>query len=323
MTIPYRKSNTENKTQKYNTQKTKHRKPNTENQHTENQTHTTMSKSQYDTDVCTFNPQGRLYQIGTNSIHFFLSIEYAIEAVKQGAASIGLVSSTAVVLVSLKRVSSELASYQEKIFTVAPHMGVAVAGLIADARVLTKFMHAEALHHSFVYGSNVQVGRIVQMVADKKQIMTQKNTKRPYGVGLLVAGVDKTGPKLFETDPAGNFWEWKAQAIGARAQTAKTYLEKHIESFDSLGVEELIVQALNALKGTSQAGEFNEKSVSIGYASIGKDFVLAGIDDVKRFLQNVDVEIVAEEKKEEIIAADNADPDLAVAEEAAIAMDQS
>lgn len=62
------------------------------------------------------------------------------------------------------------------------------------------------------------VGRLVRQVADKHQVCTQRSWKRPYGVGLLVGGYDKTGPHLYNTCPSGNYYEYKAMAIGARSQ---------------------------------------------------------------------------------------------------------
>jgi hypothetical protein len=55
------------------------------------------STDQYDTDVTTWSPQGRLFQV-----------EYAMEAVKQGSACVGLVSKTHAVVVGLKRCVAEL-----------------------------------------------------------------------------------------------------------------------------------------------------------------------------------------------------------------------
>ena len=60
---------------------------------------------------------------------------------------------------------------------------------------------------------------------------TQEYGRRPYGVGFLVIGQDQTGPHLFEFSPSGNSYEYFAMSIGARSQSAKTYLEKHFESF--------------------------------------------------------------------------------------------
>ena len=50
------------------------------------------------------------------------------------------------------------------------------------------------------------------------QVCTQRSWKRPYGVGLLVAGFDKAGAKLFYCCPSGSYYDYKAMAIGARSQ---------------------------------------------------------------------------------------------------------
>ena len=116
---------------------------------------TTMFRNQYDNDITTWSPQGRLYQI-----------EYAMEAVKQGSACVGLKSKTHAVICTLKRSSSELASHQQKIFNIDEHIGIAIAGLTSDARVLSAFMRTECMNHKFVYGTPMQVGRLVLRVAD-------------------------------------------------------------------------------------------------------------------------------------------------------------
>ena len=89
-----------------------------------------------------------------------------MEAVKQGAACVGLRSSTHAVLATLKRSASALASYQRKIFRVDDHMGIAIAGLNADGRVLCRFMRSECLSHKFVFESPLPVGRLVAEVGE-------------------------------------------------------------------------------------------------------------------------------------------------------------
>jgi len=203
-----------------------------------------------------------------------------MEAVKQGAAVVGLRSKEWVVIASLKRAPSDLASFQKKIFKIDNHMGVASSGLISDARVLCQYMRTECLNHKFVYETPMQTGRLVAQLSDKAQVYTQKAEKRPYGVGLLVAGFDKTGAHLFQTSPAGVYYEYKAQAMGARSQSAKTYLEKHFETFEKCSRDELIRHALIALKGASQ-GPLTSKNVAVGFVSKSTPFTIWEDDDIK------------------------------------------
>jgi 20S proteasome alpha/beta subunit len=70
----------------------------------------------------------------------------------------------------------------------------------------------------FVYEAPLPTTRLVRDVADRAQVGTQRSGRRPYGVGLLVAGVDKGGVKLFYNCPSGNYYDYKAMAIGGRSQ---------------------------------------------------------------------------------------------------------
>lgn len=165
-------------------------------------------------------------------------------------------------------------------------MGIGISGLIADARVLAHHMRGECLNHKYVFDSNMPIQRLVTQVSDKAQVFTQTNNKRPYGVGLLVVGVDKTGPHLFQTQPSGNFGEYHAMAIGARAQSAKTYLENNFDTFDDLKLEELIKHALTALKSTSQE-KLTARGISLGYVGTNTPFTLLDDDDISPYLDEV------------------------------------
>ncbi|KAJ3029129.1 UNVERIFIED_CONTAM: hypothetical protein HDU68_000084, partial [Siphonaria sp. JEL0065] len=213
----------------------------------------------YDSDISTWSPQGRLHQI-----------EYAMEAVKQGSAAVGLRSNTHSVLVALNRQSGDLASFQKKLIRIDNHMGIAIAGLTSDARVLSTFMRGEAMKSSFVFGRPLPVQRIAAALGDKAQVNTQRYGRRPYGVGLLIAGVDESGPHLYEVSPSGNYFDYYAISIGARSQSAKTYLERHFESFAAAPLDDLIVHGLRALRDTLQQDkELSASNCSVGY--VGKD----------------------------------------------------
>lgn len=150
-------------------------------------------------------------------------------------------------------------------------MGVAIAGLASDGRVLSNFMKQQCLGSKLSYGRPIPVERIVNMIGDRAQTNTQHYGKRPYGVGLLIAGVDDTGPHLFEFSPSGLTNEMLACAIGARSQMARTYLERHLEKFADCSKEELIKHGLMALKESLA----QDKELSVDNTSLS----VIGIED--------------------------------------------
>lgn len=147
-------------------------------------------------------------------------------------------------------------------------MGMGISGVISDARILCRYMRDECINHRYAFESGMDTGRLVVQVADKAQRFTQREIKRPYGVGLLVIGYDKTGPHVYETSPSGNYFEWIGQALGARSQAARTYLEGSFEEFKGLSAEELIQHGLLALAACSEE-PLEAKAVEV--ALVGKD----------------------------------------------------
>ncbi|CZR60170.1 probable PROTEASOME COMPONENT C2 [Phialocephala subalpina] len=222
---------------------------------------------------------------------------YASEAVKQGSVVVGIVSKTHAVLVALKRNAEELSSYQKKVIAIDEHLGLALAGLASDARVLSNFMKQQSLSSRLTYGRAIPLERLVSSIGDRAQTNTQHYGKRPYGVGLLVAGVDETGPHLFEFQPSGMTQEMVACAIGARSQMARTYLERNLEKFADCGREELVKHGLRALKESlAQDKELTVENCSVGVVGVraeGKTaieaFKLYDGQEVKQW-----VELVAE-----------------------------
>ncbi|CAF4155435.1 unnamed protein product, partial [Rotaria sordida] len=198
-----------------------------------------MFRNQYDHDVSIWSPQGRLYQI-----------EYAMEAVKQGAATVAVKSNTHVVLCALKRAPSELSAHQKKIMFIDDHIGVSIAGLASDARILCRFMRTECINHQYGFDKPMPVTRLMNNVSNKCQIPTQRYGRRPFGVGFLMAGYDEKGSHLYQSCPSANYYSCKSMAIGARSQSARTYLEKNLDKFPDSNQDELIKHCMRALRDT-------------------------------------------------------------------------
>ncbi|KAM0972858.1 hypothetical protein ACFX13_016522 [Malus domestica] len=237
-----------------------------------------MFRNQYDTDVTTWSPAGRLFQV-----------EYAMEAVKQGSAAIGLRSKTHVVLACVNKANSELSSHQKKIFKVDDHIGVAIAGLTADGRVLSRYMRSEAINYNYTYESPLPVGRLVVQLADKAQVCTQRSWKRPYGVGLLVGGLDESGAHLYYNCPSGNYFEYQAFAIGSRSQAAKTYLERRFENFTGSTREDLIKDALIATRETLQGEKLRSSICTIAVVGVGEPFHILDQDTVQKLIDAFEI----------------------------------
>ncbi|KAF8410574.1 hypothetical protein HHK36_003105 [Tetracentron sinense] len=241
-----------------------------------------MFRNQYDTDVTTWSPAGRLFQV-----------EYAMEAVKQGSAAIGLRSKSHVVLASVNKANSELSSHQKKIFKVDDHIGIAIAGLTADGRVLSRYLRSECINHTFTYESPLPVGRLVVLLADKAQVCTQRSWKRPYGVGLLVAGLDESGAHLYYNCPSGNYFEYQAFAIGSRSQAAKTYLERKFETFTSSSREDLIRDALFAIKETLQGEQLTSSICTVAVVGVGEPFHIMDQKTIQELIESFEIKETA------------------------------
>lgn len=214
-----------------------------------------------------------------------------MESVKQGSACVGLRSNTHAVLGALKRSVSELSSHQKKLLEIDSHIGIGIAGLTADARSLAKWMRNECLNHKYVYGTPMPSGRLVADLADRHQRTTQTYVRRPYGVGLLVAAVDKTGPHLYQTCPSGNAYEYYSTAIGARSQSGRTYLEKHYQNLSDCSRDDLIMHAVRALTGCiSGDSELTKENGSVGVVGVGDKFTLVEGDDLQPYLDRLELE---------------------------------
>lgn len=238
-----------------------------------------MFRNNYDNDSVTYSPTGRLFQV-----------EYALEAIKQGSAAVGLVSKNHVVLAALKRNAEELGSYQKKIIKVDDHMGIALAGLAPDGRVLSNYLRKQAMSSKMIFNRPLLTSKAVLSIADKAQENTQSYGSRPYGVGLLVSGYDETGAHLYEFQPSGSVLEYYGAAIGARSQAARTYLERNLETVrETESVDELIVHGLNALRDTlSQDVELTFKNTSISVVGKDTNFTIYDDADVQQYLDKLD-----------------------------------
>ncbi|MBV0901536.1 archaeal proteasome endopeptidase complex subunit alpha [Haloarcula salina] len=190
----------------------------------------------YDRGITIFSPDGRLYQV-----------EYAREAVKRGTASVGVRTADGVVIAADRHARSPLIERDsiEKIHEIDSHVGVASAGHVADARQLIDVARRQAQVNRLRYDEPASVESLTKEITDYIQQYTQTGGARPFGVALLVAGIEDGQPRLFETDPSGTPYEWQAVAIGGSREDIQSFLEdEYGEEMDLEGGIELALRAL-------------------------------------------------------------------------------
>lgn len=205
----------------------------------------------YDRAITIFSPEGRLYQV-----------EYALELVKRGAPIVGVVSTEGTILAANETPESRLEDpeYFRKIFQLDDHIGVAIAGLSSDARVLISQARIICQSNRLLYDELVDVETLSRKIGDLAQIYTQHAGVRPFGVSMIIGGVDSSGPRVLTTDPSGTYRGYLAVAVGRKSDEANRFLEEKYD--EKIGIDEAIRLAVDTVKVASEA-EVSSKVVKV------------------------------------------------------------
>lgn len=195
----------------------------------------------YDRGVNIFSPDGRLYQV-----------EYAREAVQQGAPSAAVCTDSGVVLAAQTRVRSDLMVEDSvrKLHKADDHIGVATAGLGTDGRKLVDQLRVFSQRDQVRYGEASSIDALTRAMADHIQEYTQAGGRRPYGASLLIGGVDHSGAHLYEVEPSGTPTEWDAIAVGENRDEFMSFFES--EYTDDLSLDagvDLAIDAFDTVTG--------------------------------------------------------------------------
>ncbi|KAM3594236.1 uncharacterized protein V6R79_004615 [Siganus canaliculatus] len=156
-------------------------------------------------------------------------VEYAMKAVENSSTAIAIRCKDGVVFGVEKLVLSKL--YEEgsnkRIFNIDRHVGMAVAGLLADARSLADVAREEASGFRSNYGHDIPLKHLADRVAMYVHAYTLYSAVRPFGCSFILGSYDKDdGPQLYMVDPSGISHGYWGCAIGKAKQAAKTEIEK-------------------------------------------------------------------------------------------------
>jgi len=206
---------------------------------------------EYDRSNVMFAPDGRLIQV-----------EYAKKTVAQGSITLGFTFKDGVLILADRRGTNGLLKGMEKIMQIDNHIGAAMSGLISDGRILIEAAQLHAQDNRITYDTPIDVLSLIKYMCQYKQAYTQFGGYRPFGVSIMIAGVDDL-PRLFVTEPSGIYFGYKATALGEKSEEAKDLIRKYYKE------NMLLMDGLKiGLKILSQLTKFSVSKIDNMYITI-------------------------------------------------------
>jgi 20S proteasome subunit alpha 2 len=230
--------------------------------------------SDSDFSLTTFSQGGKLSQIDS-----------ALKAVSLGGQSVGIKAKNGAVIACESKPISPLAERQTnlKIQQITPDVGCVFSGVITDYRVLIQALRKEAARYRLRLGAEMPTREVVKSAAAIMQQYTQRGGVRPFGVSLLIIGWEDT-PTLWQVDPSGIFWAWKATALGKRSDGSRTFLERRYN--EDLSVADAIQSAISTLKEGFD-GQLTADLIEIGIIDETRKFKILSTTEIKDYLSEV------------------------------------
>jgi len=190
----------------------------------------------YDRAATMFSPDGHILQV-----------EYAERTVRLGSASIGIVCKDGVIIIADKRIKDELivAESANKVYEIDAHVMSSAAGILSDARILIERAQVISQQHMVTYDSPIDIESVIKEIANVMQAFTQYPGARPFGVSVMVAGVNSEA-KLYISDVTGNYVAYKAIAIGENDEKIKEQLRSQYK--EDMTIEDGIKLSLKIFK---------------------------------------------------------------------------
>jgi proteasome alpha subunit len=213
----------------------------------------------YDRTATMFSPEGTILQV-----------EYAEKTVRLGSSSIGMVCSDGVFILADKRSEDKLLVHKSinKVYEIDSHIIASAAGIVSDARVLVEKAQLIAQQHRITYDSSIEPELVIKEISNIKQQFTQYGGARPFGVSLMIAGINRKKPELYISDVTGNYLTYLANAIGENDDKIKEKLREKYKN--DLTIKKGVKLALDIFKEI-QGKKFNINKFELAYIESDKE----------------------------------------------------
>ena len=239
----------------------------------------------YDVSLSIFSPEGTLSQV-----------EYALEAVKKGGLSIGMIGNKCIILAAERKAVPKLQDQRtiRKINRIDSHIAMTFAGIIADSRSLSDYARYQSQSCRYSLDISPTVENIAKDTAFKMQEYTQRAGVRPFGLSCIIAGFDegKDEPKLFLTDPSGQVSMWKAGVIGKNSDKVLGILEEKYK--DNMTEDEVLKCTIDAMLQYVEAGS---KNMEVAVLKPGNQFYIVPDEKIEEIIKQVEASKKKDDKR--------------------------
>jgi len=197
--------------------------------------------SGYDRAITVFSPEGRILQV-----------EYATEMINNSPTALGLVTKEGVILAGLEKRLDALQDreFSQKLFVLDDHIGCVVAGFSSDARILVENARIEAQMNRLLYDEAIDIEFLIKRLSNIVQQYTQHAGVRPFGVSMIVGGVDQFAERLYQLDPSGVYGKFFATVVGIGKDEANSFFRENYRR--NLTLKEGLALAIEGLVRASK-----------------------------------------------------------------------
>ena len=214
----------------------------------------------YDRASSTFSPDGLLLQV-----------EYAEKAVKLGATTLAITTKEGIVYIGDRKIKSKLLLKDsfKKIFEIDEHIIITGSGVMSDGRRLIEQAQVMAQEHKVKFENPIDIISLVKDIANIQQYYSQAGGLRPFGVSLLIGGIEDEIPSLYLTTPSGIYMKFLARATGNLSDKINEILEEKYSQ--KLSNKDAIKLGLEAFKEVLN-DEFNLERFDIAQIDLKENF---------------------------------------------------
>ncbi len=227
----------------------------------------------YDRTATMFSPEGHLLQV-----------EYAEKTVRLGVSSVGMTCADGVLIIADKRITDKLIVHDSanRIHEIDSHIIASIAGITSDGRVLIERGQLLAQQHRVTYDSPIEPELVVKEVANIKQYFTQFGGARPFGISLMLAGINGKKAELYTSDVTGNYFSYSANAIGENDDKIKEKLrERYVKGLTIKKGVRLALDIFQEIKGK----KFDISQFELTYIKIGEKVERIEGEEIKNFVK--------------------------------------